>query len=624
MQFLVQRAEFEQEADELGIKVTDEEVDKRLDADQEAVLRRRATKRVQEASSRSRASPTSRCATTSARSSSQKKIFEKVTRDVKVTDEDIKAYYDKNKAQYDAAGDRDVRHILVKKKALADELYAQLKAGGDFAALAKKYSTGSGLEEPGRQADDLEGPDGARVRQGRLRAQDRRDLAAGEDPVRLAHHPGARRRQGRRRSTPLTQVKDAIRQQLLQQKKKRGDDEVGRRAARRTSTAKIDVPGRLRAAGDDAPRHDHDHRLARWRSREALARPPGADRAPAPRLPVGPRADRADDRPAHGRGGLRGRRRRARATTTRSSLDELGDLLFQVYFLALLLEERGHGRPRAGRARRPREARAPAPARLRRRRGARRPGACARTGRRSSASRRGARGSSTTSRSRCRRCSTRARCSAARRRSASSTRTSTGALADLDDELRELKEALASAGEPAPETEPDRARLEELGDVLFAAVNVARRLNVDPELALRATAQALRRPGRAGRAARRRRRARRSPSSPLDEQDRYFDARQGGARDERRSHASTAARSSTRAATRPSRSTSCSSPARRAARPCRPAPRPGSSRRSSCATATRRLARQGRHAGGRERRRRDRAALSRARRRRPARRSTQR
>jgi MazG family protein len=60
-----------------------------------------------------------------------------------------------------------------------------------------------------------------------------------------------------------------------------------------------------------------------------------------------------------------------------------------------------------------------------------------------------------------------------------------GALADLEDELRELKEALAEAGETSPETEPDVHVVEEVGDVLFAAVNVARRLNVDPELALR-------------------------------------------------------------------------------------------------------------------------------------------
>ena len=62
-----------------------------------------------------------------------------------------------------------------------------------------------------------------------------------------------------------------------------------------------------------------------------------------------------------------------------------------------------------------------------------------------------------------------------------------GALDDLDDELRELKEAIeAAGGEPSLETEADPPVFEELGDVLFAAVNVSRRLNVDPELALRA------------------------------------------------------------------------------------------------------------------------------------------
>ena len=60
------------------------------------------------------------------------------------------------------------------------------------------------------------------------------------------------------------------------------------------------------------------------------------------------------------------------------------------------------------------------------------------------------------------------------------------ALGDLDDEVRELKEALAAAGDIPAETEPPPHVFEEMGDVLFAAVNVARRLNVDPELALRA------------------------------------------------------------------------------------------------------------------------------------------
>ena len=58
---------------------------------------------------------------------------------------------------------------------------------------------------------------------------------------------------------------------------------------------------------------------------------------------MGPRAGRALDRAAHGRGGLRAGRRGATRATTRKLLDELGDVLFQVYFLSLLLEERGKG-----------------------------------------------------------------------------------------------------------------------------------------------------------------------------------------------------------------------------------------------------------------------------------------
>ncbi len=97
-----------------------------------------------------------------------------------------------------------------------------------------------------------------------------------------------------------------------------------------------------------------------------------------------------------------------------------------------------------------------------------------------------------------------------------------GALADLDDEIRELKEALADAGEPAPETEPDRHVFEELGDVLFAAVNVARRLNVDPELALRAmTKRFVERVERAEASAAEEGKV--FAELPLEEQDRYFD-----------------------------------------------------------------------------------------------------
>ena len=95
-----------------------------------------------------------------------------------------------------------------------------------------------------------------------------------------------------------------------------------------------------------------------------------------------------------------------------------------------------------------------------------------------------------------------------------------GALADLEDELRELHAELRE--EPVPETPPDPRQAAELGDVLFAAVNVARRLNVDPELELRRAARRfVERVEQAERLAA----AEGSAWSELalDEQDRYFD-----------------------------------------------------------------------------------------------------
>jgi MazG family protein len=60
-----------------------------------------------------------------------------------------------------------------------------------------------------------------------------------------------------------------------------------------------------------------------------------------------------------------------------------------------------------------------------------------------------------------------------------------GPLEKLREELDELSAAVAGAPDPRPETEPDEGVFHEVGDVLFTLVNVARRLNVDPELALR-------------------------------------------------------------------------------------------------------------------------------------------
>jgi MazG family protein len=89
-----------------------------------------------------------------------------------------------------------------------------------------------------------------------------------------------------------------------------------------------------------------------------------------------------------------------------------------------------------------------------------------------------------------------------------------GALADLEGELAELKHEL-DAGD-------DERRASELGDLLFACVNVARRLNVDPELELRrATGRFVGRVEEAERLAEQA--GDEWATLPLAEQDRYFD-----------------------------------------------------------------------------------------------------
>jgi MazG family protein len=64
-----------------------------------------------------------------------------------------------------------------------------------------------------------------------------------------------------------------------------------------------------------------------------------------------------------------------------------------------------------------------------------------------------------------------------------------GPLAKVREEIDELAHELDRAAAPVPETEPDPRVVDEIGDVLFTIVNLARFLNVDPELALRQTSR---------------------------------------------------------------------------------------------------------------------------------------
>jgi parvulin-like peptidyl-prolyl isomerase len=71
------------------------------------------------------------------------KLYASVTKDVSVSQKDVTAYYATNlTSKYTTPESRDLRHILVKSKTLANSIYKQLQAGNDqtWCTLAKKYS----------------------------------------------------------------------------------------------------------------------------------------------------------------------------------------------------------------------------------------------------------------------------------------------------------------------------------------------------------------------------------------------------------------------------------------------------------------------------------------------------
>ena len=109
-----------------------------------------------------------------------------------------------------------------------------------------------------------------------------------------------------------------------------------------------------------------------------------------------------------------------------------------------------------------------------------------------------------------------------------------GPLAKVREEVAELEEELGEAGAPAPETEPPPRVVAEIGDLLFTLVNLARALNVDPELALRATSgRFVERVERASELAERDGRDWRELG--LEEQDRYYRlAKSRSSREDRR------------------------------------------------------------------------------------------
>lgn len=74
------------------------------------------------------------------------KYREKYLKDLKLTDKEMKEYYEKNKAKYVTI---KASHILVEKEEEAKAIVAELKAGGDFGELSKKSTEPGAAERKG-------------------------------------------------------------------------------------------------------------------------------------------------------------------------------------------------------------------------------------------------------------------------------------------------------------------------------------------------------------------------------------------------------------------------------------------------------------------------------------------
>ncbi|MDD2540078.1 MAG: peptidylprolyl isomerase [Desulfuromonadaceae bacterium] len=76
-------------------------------------------------------------------------LKKKVETEAKVSDEDLKKFYEQNKDKFKSGEQFRASHILVKTEKEAQDILAKLKAGGNFDELAKKYSVDSSAAKGG-------------------------------------------------------------------------------------------------------------------------------------------------------------------------------------------------------------------------------------------------------------------------------------------------------------------------------------------------------------------------------------------------------------------------------------------------------------------------------------------
>ena len=218
VQYLVRRAQLAAAAEERDIEISDDEIEQR----HKLLVGQYyggSEKRYREGLAKQGISEEQARADLEA-SLIQQRLFKAVGKDVKVTDAEMRTYYEKNRLRYATAARREVRQIVVRKdqRALAERLVDQLRSGANFARLARRHSQDPRAKSSGGRIEIAKGDTSAEYERvvfsvpkgkvvGPVRTQFGWHIIEALGPVQ------------RGKTWAYAQVKEQIRQELIQKKK---------------------------------------------------------------------------------------------------------------------------------------------------------------------------------------------------------------------------------------------------------------------------------------------------------------------------------------------------------------------------------------------------------------------
>jgi foldase protein PrsA len=138
MQFLIQGEWVQQEAEKRGVKIKDAELQKALEDQKKQVFPNdKQYQQFLKTSGMTEKDVLFRVKLNEL----QQRLTQKVTQDAKnISDEDIQAYYEKNKKRFAQPERRDLRVVLTKTQAKAQQAKQDLESGQPFKSVVKKYS----------------------------------------------------------------------------------------------------------------------------------------------------------------------------------------------------------------------------------------------------------------------------------------------------------------------------------------------------------------------------------------------------------------------------------------------------------------------------------------------------